>query len=568
MTGVRFTEQLTGWLSFSETDFNQALLAGRRDGTRARMRLTIEIDDLDRFVAGPRHAAGARGWVDFDELGGRLTTAGAEFELFGAEPDERHARMRYRLLLRDPAGRPLTLYGFKALEDDPNYDSWRDVTTLFTRVLAGHGEAGEVLATGILRLSARGFLRQLMTFRGTGGRLPARVAAVLRFQAFFLRGLWRAYRGAWLAGDSRPSFPLDRRAGRARAAGGWESVEGRPGLRRQVVPYEAGDGFPLTLHHLRGPGEPDRGPVLLSHGTGLRAEVFYGQPSGRTLVEDLLDAGYDVWAQNWRGSIDCPPSPYTLDRVARYDHPAAVAEVLRQTHAHSLKAIVHCQGSVSFAMAAVAGLVPEVTHVVSNSVSLHVRVPWPTRLKQLVLLPPAALVTPYLDAQWGIRSPALPSHGLALVARAVRRDCDNPVCRMASYMYGTGPDLLWRHANVAPDVHAWIGRELGFAPFRFIRQLVRSTGAGHLVRVEELPGLPASYVQGRPRTQARFTFLVGEDNRMFLPAGQRATFEHFDAQIPGRHEFHAVPGVGHLDSLVGRNAPERVFPLMLAGLER
>ena len=45
--------------------------------------------------------------------------------------------------------------------------------------------------------------------------------------------------------------------------------------------------------------------------------MFYGQPSGRTLAEVLLDDGYDVWAQNWRGSLDFPPNLYTLDRVAR-----------------------------------------------------------------------------------------------------------------------------------------------------------------------------------------------------------------------------------------------------------
>ena len=104
------------------------------------MRLTIEAADLERFLAGPAHAARARGWVSCDELGGRLQVETGRFELFAAEPDERHLRMRYRLLLRDPAGRPLTLYGFKVLEDDPNYDSWHDITTLFVRLFAGHLE--------------------------------------------------------------------------------------------------------------------------------------------------------------------------------------------------------------------------------------------------------------------------------------------------------------------------------------------------------------------------------------------------------------------------------------------
>ena len=184
------------------------------------------------------------------------------------------------------------------------------------------------------------------------------------------------------------------------------------------------------------------------------------------------------------------------------------------------------------------------------------------------MLPPARALMPFADAQWGIRPPSPPGRGLAAVARLVRRECDNPVCAMASYMYGTGPDLLWRHANLDGDVHAWMGRELGFAPFALLRQLAASTGAGHVVRREELDGMPAGYVDGPPRTDARFTFVVGEENRMFLPDGQRASFEHFDAHAPGRHTFHAIERVGHLDTFLGRDAAERTFPVMLAGLER
>ena len=101
--------------------------------------------------------------------------------------------MRYRLFLRDPAGRPLTLYGFKVLEDDPNYDSWHDVTTLFVRLLAGHvlkgeGRPDQVVATGVLRISALGFLRQLT-------HVP-RESVAARFQVFFMRGLCARLRRA------------------------------------------------------------------------------------------------------------------------------------------------------------------------------------------------------------------------------------------------------------------------------------------------------------------------------------------------------------------------------------
>ena len=73
--------------------------------------------------------------------------------------------------------------------------------------------------------------------------------------------------------------------------------------------------MPLTLIRVRGAAEPRRGPVMLVHGVGMRAESF--RPLGiRSLVDVLLDDGWDVWMLNWRGSIDLDPIPWTLDDVA------------------------------------------------------------------------------------------------------------------------------------------------------------------------------------------------------------------------------------------------------------
>jgi poly(3-hydroxyalkanoate) synthetase len=123
-----------------------------------------------------------------------------------------------------------------------------------------------------------------------------------------------------------------------------------------------------------------KGPVLLVHGAGVRANIF-SPPVETTFVQFLLAHGYDVWLENWRASIDFAPNLWSLDQAALYDHPAAVNTVLSITGAATLKAVIHCQGSTSFMMSAVAGLVPQVTTIVSNAVSLHPVVPWFSALK-------------------------------------------------------------------------------------------------------------------------------------------------------------------------------------------
>ena len=50
MGGVRWTEWLNGWLSFDQTDFNQAMLEGKRDGRKLGAELTLQIDDVAKFI--------------------------------------------------------------------------------------------------------------------------------------------------------------------------------------------------------------------------------------------------------------------------------------------------------------------------------------------------------------------------------------------------------------------------------------------------------------------------------------------------------------------------------------
>jgi cholesterol oxidase len=104
--------------------------------------------------------------------------------------------MLYRLYFDDATGHPLTLTGFKVVEDDPGLDSvWSDTSTLFTRLLQGHVQAAqeansEVVASGILHIHPLDFARQLTTFRTDP---PGRFDAIARFGALFAGQLWEVY---------------------------------------------------------------------------------------------------------------------------------------------------------------------------------------------------------------------------------------------------------------------------------------------------------------------------------------------------------------------------------------
>lgn len=202
-TSLRFTETMKGFVTFGATDYDRGYRRGRADHTACAFRLTITMEDIDRFITDPDHEAAATGYVEGEAWGGRQPVERGIFNLF-VRDDSATRTMRYRLFFHDADGAPRTLVGFKEIKDDPGFDAWADTTTLFTRILDGHAgpdeeDAADVLAAGILRIHLTDFLEQLTTFRADGPSLAARTSARLRFGQFFLGKLWDVYAREFLS---------------------------------------------------------------------------------------------------------------------------------------------------------------------------------------------------------------------------------------------------------------------------------------------------------------------------------------------------------------------------------
>ena len=336
-------------------------------------------------------------------------------------------------------------------------------------------------------------------------------------------------------------------------------------MTERVVPFVSGDGFACNLIHVRGADPPRKGPVLLVHGAGVRANIFR-PPVETTLVDFLVANGYDVWLENWRASIDLPPNPWTLDQAALYDHPEAVKTVLQETGEEHLKAVIHCQGSTSFMMSAVAGLLPQVTTIVSNAVSLHPVVPPFSEFKLRFTLPILRLLTRELNPQWGRDAPHLPAKLISLLVALTHHECDNAVCKQVSFTYGSGFPALWRHENLNAATHDWLTQEFASVPLTFFDQMARCVERGALVAVEAGNGLPQDFAAAPPRTDARITLIAGERNLCFLPKSQVKTFQYLTRHGRERCSLHLLPEYGHLDVFLGRNALRDTFPIILAAL--
>lgn len=342
----------------------------------------------------------------------------------------------------------------------------------------------------------------------------------------------------------------------------------RERLEERVVPFTTEDGHPLNLIHIRGRREPDKGPIILVHGAGVRANIFRA-PVEVSIVDVLVERGYDVWLENWRASIDMPLTDWTLDQAARYDHPAAVNKVQEETGADRMKAIIHCQGSTSFAMSAIAGLVPQVDTILSNAVSVHTIVPRWSEIKLHYFIPPMSRILRSMNPGWGDGAPRGIPRGITTLVKATHHECNNTACRLVSFTYGAGFPALWRHENLNRETHEhFIQQEFGHVPLSFFRQMARCVARGNLVSDETFGALLSDYVAQRPKTDARWIFFAGEKNLCFLPDSQRRSYEWFSSFRPGYHSLNVVPGYSHLDLFMGANAARDVFPAMLEELEK
>jgi predicted acylesterase/phospholipase RssA len=197
-TSLQFTEEMKGFLTLGEPDYDKGFRLGKANGTDAMVHLTIKTDDVDRFITDPQHVASATGYFKGDLFGGQRPVDEGIFNLLVDNGNPDRKAMYYRLFFTDEKGNPLTLLGFKDVHGDKLSDVWTDTTTLFTRILKGHvgpeADGGSsILAAGIIRIHFLDFLTELTTFRVEGPTIAARASALERFGSLFLSKLWDVY---------------------------------------------------------------------------------------------------------------------------------------------------------------------------------------------------------------------------------------------------------------------------------------------------------------------------------------------------------------------------------------
>jgi cholesterol oxidase len=552
--GLQFTETMKGHVSTRALDDYQAAEAqGRADDSPFEFTLTISTADLEGMLSGPAHQARILGTANAPALSPRpLAVTDGLFNLFMNDPARPETKtMRYAMALTGEGGRAWHFEGFKLIHRDHALptDAWDDTTTLYVTIRDG-GPAGPVCAKGILHIAPEDFARQLTTLRVLDARsAEERLSAAARFGKLFAGMLHEVYGGVTVH-TAEPRKPRKKRPLRA------------PAPRLYALRTE--DGVDLRFTRYRG---GRKGPLVLTHGLGVSGAIYTLDTVETNLVEYLTAYGYDVWNLENRASIELPSSrrPFTIDDVARFDYPAAVARVRAETGARTVQMLAHCLGAQSLTASLLGGWLTGVRSAVLSQISAHVRVPPSAAFKSGLRVPDmldllgvhALDALPGKDAGWLER---LYDAALALQPSEPGERCNSPVCRRITFMYGH----LYEHAQLNEATHATLHETFGVANMRSLEHLALCARKGQVV---DGAGADA-YLPHPERMHLPITFLHGSDNRCFLPESTNLTYEWLrQANGPERYSRRLLAGYGHADCWLGKNAAVDVFPHALQHLE-
>lgn len=553
--GLTFREEMQGWMAVGAASFADGAAAGRRSGSPLRFALEIVVPDLDRASADPSTPCAFTGTVHAPALSpDPLEVVEGTFRLMVPDPTQVETmHMRYEMRLAASDGRTFEFDGFKVLRTEPPWRAWPATTTLHVTI-TGDGPT----AKGIITIGPSAFLALLRSMSVSPGTPWLRgVRARLRFGRSFAGRLVRTYATTLdLAGrfDQGPEValrPLRTPATQRRwrdGDGSWH--DGDPGPGADLM---------LTRH----PGGT-KGPVLLAPGFGMEANSFASPTVDTTLTEHLAEAGYDVWLFDYRASTALAScrTQFSIDEVACEDWPAAVAEVRRATGAPTVQALGHCVGSVSLLMALLAGL-DGVRSAVCSQFTVHPRTGWLNRTKNALHVGEAL----ELLRQRGIdddSAPTVPNKLLDLALSVVPTPrcerCGRPVCRWLNATYG----LTHTHSQLNEATHELLDEAFGFANITGLRHLALMNRKRRAVGRDG----DDAYLPHVDRLSMPILFVQGSKNPIFRPEGTKATVAWIDAAHgQGSATYLELPDYAHLDTMIGRNAADEVFPAIVAHLD-
>jgi pimeloyl-ACP methyl ester carboxylesterase len=299
----------------------------------------------------------------------------------------------------------------------------------------------------------------------------------------------------------------------------------------EVLRVPTRDGWRLALGHRRPRAAARRPPVLLVHGIAVNRQALDFGLERYSLAGALSRAGFECFALDLRGHGASRPGPgaprrWNLDTYLREDLPAALDAIRAQTGSEDVLYVGHSQGAILGMAAATL---------------------YPARIRALVALAGPA----HFDVQAQLRSLVKLRF---LFAFRLTKVAARMLAPFSGYWHPAVAELAINMRNVEPPVYR-----------RILANAIENLQPGVLeqfatfIREDSFRSMDGAIDYRAALSGARqpALFVSAQKDGMAPPAVVQSAFRRW-----GGPKQYLDVGLeyGHSDLILGRNAPEVVFP--------
>ncbi|KAL2025025.1 hypothetical protein VTK56DRAFT_27 [Thermocarpiscus australiensis] len=587
--GIGFTEVMSGFIHHDRN-----LTEDNRETYELAHRMAKSLCESARFFLSVQ-AFNAKELVNYSQHRGMLTgtfvcpsipgspfmVQRGEFNLFILDDKAPGTRnLTYDFDMTGVDGRKLHFHGYKVVDSSvalAPFRYWRATTTLYVTV-SEHvpgmcadlddedaWRRGEVIAKGIMNIQPADFLSQINTMTPTGGNLVSKAISATSFLTYFTRKSLSLF----LTPLTFLQYPTQTFTGFVNNTPPSESIE--------IV---ASDGVSTRMHvweptHVPGGDPKNIRNLFMIPGASVDHQIFALPTIPYNAVNYFTRAGYRVFISVHRIGLLMMAGSMWTTYDARLDLRACLEYIRRTQGPHKIYTIAHCMGSVAFASGLLDGTIPADWILGITCSQVFMNPVWGPANMAKVLAGPIPMDKLYalFAGSWfscsTSRDDTLFQQALNQLLRLYPQSraemCNNAACHRTSLVFGR----CWNHANLNEATHRQIDRFFGGVNTRLLGLLMRMGAAGHAMANPPLcDPLTTDANVARLRGVPVMLF-VGRDNAVLSPEATERTYERLcETFEDGEYRRRVVPGYGHLDCWMGRNAWRDVYPFVREEVDR
>ncbi|HIK03885.1 MAG TPA: patatin-like phospholipase family protein [Trichormus sp. M33_DOE_039] len=193
LPGLTLRERMAGGFVLNETDPIKVATQGKTHNSQLSLQLTINIRDLKRFLSDTNFTASIFGNISFADFGEHIPLKRGVFNLFAHDHNPEYKYITYELAF-EHGNQDYYLVGKKELHDDPGFDLWKDMTSIYVYLHQGTDSNSPIIGAGTLTLDVGDVAKCISGWRITNAKSLAEKATLLaEFGRFFWGNIWETY---------------------------------------------------------------------------------------------------------------------------------------------------------------------------------------------------------------------------------------------------------------------------------------------------------------------------------------------------------------------------------------